>query len=252
MPEGPEIACIAEQFSKHIGKKVEFSIRPQVYELIASQSKGKNLYFTLKDLETENIEYFHVHAKINGKWNTKNSQNDLFSIQIFDTKFCQVYYFSGNSLCTFRFLTETEYLTHLLTIGTDVFEITFPEFRKILENSRIQNSKLSEVLINQKYLAGIGNYLRSEILYTSNISPLATVGSLTERQISKCFEAICKVCNESKQKQLETKRIGHWNGEKNHCGAYDPKVYGKKFDEFSNPIRIVCGTGKKKIFTIID
>ncbi|XP_045031313.1 endonuclease 8-like 1 isoform X2 [Daphnia magna] len=40
-----------------------------------------------------------------------------------------------------------------------------------LENSAFKNKAICEVLLNQKYFNGIGNYLRAEILFRSKIAP---------------------------------------------------------------------------------
>ena len=37
--------------------------------------------------------------------------------------------------------------------------------------------------MNQKYLSGIGNYLKSEILYESKISPLRTLEFLSRQDL---------------------------------------------------------------------
>ena len=57
------------------------------------------------------------------------------------------------------------------------------EFNEVLE--QIQNPKfgrrqLSHLLLDQGFLAGVGNYLRSEILHSARISPSRKLNSLSE------------------------------------------------------------------------
>ena len=59
----------------------------------------------------------------------------------------------------------------------------YPEFRsnilQHLENSAF-NKPICEVLLNQKYFNGIGNYLRAEILYRLEIPPFAKARDVLE------------------------------------------------------------------------
>ena len=49
--------------------------------------------------------------------------------------------------------------------------------------------------MNQKFYSGIGNYLRSDILYDANISPLKKLDKLTNKEIQNLFKSIVKIMN---------------------------------------------------------
>ena len=50
-------------------------------------------------------------------------------------------------------------------------------------NPKFVRRQLSGLLLDQGFLAGVGNYLRSEILFDAGISPYRKVGSLTESEL---------------------------------------------------------------------
>lgn len=56
---------------------------------------------------------------------------------------------------------------------------------------RYDNKTIANVLVNQKILSGIGNYLRSEILYMSKISPFRKVSNINSKELKKLF-LVCK------------------------------------------------------------
>ena len=64
-------------------------------------------------------------------------------------------------------------------------DFTYENFEKIIKNKRVSEKTLPEVLMNQKKISGVGNYLKSEILYASKISPYRLIKDLTDSEIKK-------------------------------------------------------------------
>jgi endonuclease VIII-like 1 len=52
---------------------------------------------------------------------------------------------------------------------------------------------LHEVLMNQRYFNGIGNYLRAEILYRLDVNPFQNASELKETEITKLLQ-LCNQC----------------------------------------------------------
>lgn len=79
----------------------------------------------------------------------------------------------------------------------------YEEFRSnILDNltDRIFNKPLCEVMHNQKYFNGIGNYLRAEIIFRAGIPPFTCARSVFEKLKIKQEEGITKMSKEKKCK----------------------------------------------------
>jgi formamidopyrimidine-DNA glycosylase len=74
----------------------------------------------------------------------------------------------------------------LATLGPDALPYHGPfkraEFlRRLLEH---KDETIGAALLNQRIVAGLGNYLRAEVLFNCKLNPWRTVGDLTERNLS--------------------------------------------------------------------
>jgi formamidopyrimidine-DNA glycosylase len=70
-------------------------------------------------------------------------------------------------------------------IGPDIFYITENQFVEIIKSA--PSAKIGEFLMKQQKIAGIGNYLRADILWLSKISPFRKIKDLTLQEIKTIF-----------------------------------------------------------------
>jgi endonuclease VIII-like 1 len=75
------------------------------------------------------------------------------------------------------------------------------EFNKFSEHLRLHwykhkafNAPLNELLMNQSFFNGIGNYLRAEILYRMNINPFQPANQLSQIEIDSVIR-FCHLCS---------------------------------------------------------
>ena len=92
---------------------------------------------------------------------------------------------------------ETVYKT-AKKLGPDALEISKEELAKSL---RKRKSPLKPALLDQKILAGIGNWLVDEILFQANLHPEKTAAALTEEEVKKLLEATQNVLQVSIEKE---------------------------------------------------
>ena len=108
---------------------------------------------------------------------------------------------------TLSFTNDEKFLENKLKkLGIDVFskDFTYKNFKEKI--SEVKKDKLiGMILLEQKYISGIGNYLRADILYTAKISPFRTIKSLKKNDIKILYRSIKNVINESYKQQ---KRYG--------------------------------------------
>jgi endonuclease-8 len=74
----------------------------------------------------------------------------------------------------------------------------FSEIQKRIEklSPKIQNKLLEDIIVDQKLIfSGIGNYLKSEILYRAKISPLRMIKDIQMDEWKTIFTVAKKVCN---------------------------------------------------------
>ncbi len=134
-----------------------------------------------------------------------------------------------------RFVYSSEMDELIDKLGPDVLrdDISLDEFKKIIFLKRNINKAIVEVLSDQKNISGIGNYLRSEILYSAKINPFRTPKSLTDAEIAK----IKKYAFEF------PRRVYQKEGSRNYVenGTFEFRIYKQKEDPNGNVVH------KKKI-----
>ena len=78
----------------------------------------------------------------------------------------------------------------LKDLGPEALEISYKEFR---DKFKVKRGKIKQVLMDQKFVVGIGNIYSDEILYTAKIHPLSRVEKLKEPQIKVLYLAMKKI-----------------------------------------------------------
>ena len=99
-----------------------------------------------------------------------------------------LYFYDQLSFGTIAVLTSEEQLeAKLRTLGPDIMnpETTFEEFAAGIKRQKTKD--IGTAIVNQKYVAGIGNYLRADALWLSKISPFKKVTDLTEEELKNLF-----------------------------------------------------------------
>jgi endonuclease-8 len=82
---------------------------------------------------------------------------------------------------------EIETHPYISKLGPDVVhpETTFEEVLARFKSEKFRNRKLSTLLLDQGFLSGVGNYLRSEILFCSGVDPEFRPKDCSKEQIKK-------------------------------------------------------------------
>jgi formamidopyrimidine-DNA glycosylase len=75
-------------------------------------------------------------------------------------------------------------------LNTDALTISYRKFSEILRET---NQKIKPFLLNQKYIAGIGNIYADEILWEAGIHPLRSTGTLSEEERKRLHGAMRRV-----------------------------------------------------------
>ena len=79
-------------------------------------------------------------------------------------------------------------------LGPEPLEVTLEDFTTLL---RARKSRIKAVLLNQKFLRGIGNIYADEALFRAGIHPLAIGARLRKERVKRLHQAIRKVLSEA-------------------------------------------------------
>ena len=106
----------------------------------------------------------------------------------------------------------------LKTLGPDLIK-QLPKMSQADFNERLGKFKpdkvLADVLLEQKFIAGVGNYVRADAMYLAKLAPLRTLGSLNANDKKRLKNALVKVGLESLVAQ-----------KKGGVHTYEFKIYG--------------------------
>lgn len=215
MPEGPEVRKYADALDKVLSGRVITSLEARTREarewlkenerLVVGQrvkevvSHGKHLIGYIKG-----GYFFHSHLMMWGRWQTVglgNSKTKLTRSGALATlpekdrrERARIVVEGGAAILLsapiFNIGQGDPYdvIENLATLGPDVlpydraFDST--EFRRRLLSSEYPNVPIGAALLNQRIVAGLGNYLRAEVLFACKLDPWRRVADLNERSLN--------------------------------------------------------------------
>ena len=201
MPEGPEIKRMADSLSKTIKKKKIVSAQflyPTIHTLnglkdisvVDVLAKGKTIIIRLG-----NQNSIITHNQLYGKWTvnylkTKIKHNRKLRIE-FNTEKKAARLWSATDITLLKSKMEDRH-HYLKNLGPDILSDSTSKDDVIerLRSKSYFNKNLGGSLLNQNFIAGLGNYLRSEILFFSGLLPTIRPKELNFLQTVKLSEAI--------------------------------------------------------------
>ena len=213
MPELPEVETIKQDLEKKIaGRTVnrvdvhllrmirkhdsaeEFKQAVEGRSIKSMERRGKFLLF---HLESENTMVLHLG--MTGQLLLRSSQSPLKV----DKHTHLVFHFNDSNMLLFRdvrqfgqvFLARTSALEKQLGLGPEPLS---PDFReKDLVSVLNRTTKVKQLLMDQKRIAGIGNIYADEALFEAGIHPLRPANSLTPQETQRLFPALQRILREA-------------------------------------------------------
>ena len=187
-------------------------------KVIETQNKGKFMYISLKDKEVDEAIYIGVTLGLSGGWFFKPKglkskyihglngaryvESDIEKYQTSALKHLNVefifehgslYFYDQLSFGTLSIFDSSQLLEKKLkTLGLDIMKpvTTFEMFQTALLHKSNLSKPIGVALMNQKYISGIGNYLRADALWLSKINPFLKVKSLDEKDLKKIYHNV--------------------------------------------------------------
>ena len=104
--------------------------------------------------------------------------------------------------------------------------------------------------MDQSIFSGIGNYLKSEILYEARIHPLSKIQDLDNNLTKKLFKASRRLIKSSYLSQGNSLR--HYKNVESIKGSFEfeLKVYGKKRDPYNKTIKRIITPDKRSTYFV--
>ncbi len=195
MPEGPEIRRAADRVARVlVGQPIvaadlrlpgikRFESRLTGSSVTAIDTRGKAMLTRF-----DNGLTLYSHNQLYGRWYTTRrpklpeTGRQLRVALHTPTHSALLYSASDIEVLTRRGLANHPFLNR---VGPDILDpdLTADQVAERLRSPRFRNRALGHLYLDQAFLAGIGNYLRSEILWAARVNPIAKPAQLELKSI---------------------------------------------------------------------
>ena len=237
MSEGPQVLRRTEWLHKHLqGRRIVrcHSTRSDIpaeeltgLAVLRSFCKGKHIF-----IEFDGGRFLHNHLLMKGIWRKLPGQQLFFP----DTLWLALYV-GPFTICNLKgqmlkLVNEEEMILQCDSLGPDAMAHPFPK-EMILQSLSATRLAISEALLDQSILCGVGNIAKSEALYLAGLDPRITGCELRPLQMDRLLEAIPAVL---------------WNSY-DQGGRWSPHVYlrrGQLCEKCGTAIRSMCLTPSKR------
>jgi len=165
-----------------------------------------SFYYALKKNDTK-----HDHISFNFNKKIKLIYNDI-------RKFGFIKIFSSKDVLN---------CSHLKFLGPEPLSINF-NLKYFNKNILNRKTRIKDLLMDQKFVAGLGNIYCNEVLFSSKIDPTKSVKKLKQKEIKKIIKHVKKILKQAIS--LGGSSIKNFSSTNGHSGNFQQKfnVYGRQ------------------------
>ncbi len=209
MPEGPEIRLAADKVAQAIvGQapvEVSFAfehLKPYEQELTGTEIYALETHGKAMLTRFANGLNIYSHNQLYGRWEVRDAYdfpdtNRQLRLAIHTEKKSALLY----SASDIEVLNDDELADHpfLSQIGPDLLDpaLTVEQVAARYASERFRRRRFTGLLLDQHFLAGTGNYLRSEILHVAGVHPNQRPMDLTDEQVHRLAQATLDLTRQS-------------------------------------------------------
>jgi len=274
MPELPEVEVVKKSLENKLknltikrvnitNKKLRYIIDSKLFSKIKSQKiisiKRRSKYLLINLNKNSTIL---AHLGMTGKFfiiddNKKYKTSFYYSLKKDDTKHDHITFILNkkikliyNDVRKFGFLkifnsTNIFKCSHLVSLGPEPLSnnFNFSYFNKYIFNKK---KKIKDLIMDQKFVAGLGNIYCNEVLYLCKINPARPVEKIKKKEIKKIIKFIKIILKQAIQ--LGGSSIKNFSSTEGQGGNFQQKfnVYGR---EKATCNRSKCLGTIKKVYT---
>ena len=215
MSEGPEVKRRAEELNAALAGETILSIEAHHKRLLAFLEKspdpiighrinrvysiGKHILF-----ELDNGLYLHNHLLMFGSWRIYDAgvqvPHDERTMEVIGTESKQAVLRGGS---VFEVLDAEGLRRHpsLSKLGPDVLGDGFDEDCALENFRKHPEEEIGVALLNQELISGVGNYLKSEILFATRTDPRRCVREFGDEELREIIRATRRITQASFESQ---------------------------------------------------
>jgi endonuclease VIII len=206
MPEGPEIFLAAREVHDAVaGQKIDVRFlyaKSQPTDLQwPKRVRIKRVYARSKAMLTEfdHGAVLYSHNQLYGQWVVHKKSEPLLAKQVrlvFETDQARVVLYSATD---FMWLVRGQENRHpyIAKLGPDVLDASVTALEIANRLSAFPKRVVADALLSQQVVAGLGNYLRADILFVAKVNPLLKIGALSKKQLQRVAHAAKRLTQRS-------------------------------------------------------
>lgn len=251
MPELPEVETIKRELEKAVkGKKIRNVIvnnpkvikEPKLGDFVNGFKNAviKNIVRKgkLLILELSSGKSLTIHLRMTGQLiYPGNAKYSRVSFKLSDGKLLD--FNDRRLLGELRLVDDWKSLKFIKELGPEPFDLTASKFKQMLVNKK---TKIKPLIMDQKFISGVGNLYAVEALFRAKIHPEKSASILSDKQKEVLFKKIKEVlCRATSHKGSSVDQYVQLSGKPGEYVKYH-KVYNRKGEPC-----IVCRTPIERI-----
>lgn len=198
MPEGPEIRRAAQAVHRGIAGKplrmtlahpvlapMERALRGARVEAVSARSKAMLTRFSTGDV-------LYSHNQLYGEWVVDRPDEPLRSRAIrlvLETTSKRAVLYSATDFAWLRHGDEAAH-PYIAKLGPEVLDDATTVRDIAARLAQFPRRRIADALLDQQVLAGLGNYLRSEIAFVAKLNPWRRLGELVDAERHRLAKAV--------------------------------------------------------------
>lgn len=205
MPEGPEIRRAAQAVQRGIAGQplrltlahpalapMERALRGAIVESVSARSKAMLTRFSTGDV-------LYSHNQLYGEWVVDRPDEPLRARAIrlvLETPAQRAVLYSTTDFAWLRHGEEDAH-PYIAKLGPEVLDEATTARDIAARLVQFPRRRIAEALLDQQVLAGLGNYLRSEIAFVAKLNPWRRLGELGDTERHRLARAVHDVTHRS-------------------------------------------------------
>jgi formamidopyrimidine-DNA glycosylase len=249
MPEGPELYSISAFLNKKLKDSIFMNIESNTKSVVKlpKKSKIKKIYSYGKYCIIECYDYYVIiHLGLTG-WFVFNKPKIYKYILEFNNQI--IYLQDTRRFSSIKILNNNNELNDFIkNLGVDILsnDFTFDYFKSIMISKK---KLLCNLLLDQSYFSGLGNYIKNEALYLTKLNINKKSNELTTTHIKELYHNILFITISNTITHLHNynlyipKSLTNLTKQKLEI-PYHFNVYEQKVDKFNNKVILIkkhCG-----------
>jgi formamidopyrimidine-DNA glycosylase len=244
MPELPEVETLVRRLrGPLVGRTIEgvtinwrrTVARPAPQEFVrrlrgctvqAIDRRAKYLVFTLAGAGSvpargAPLQYLLIHLKMSGKLSVVNrgaplEKHDRVVFDLDNSR--QLRFNDVRKFGRMWVVVDLDEVTGSIGPEPLASALSLPKFRALVQS---RSGSIKPLLLNQRFLAGVGNIYADEALWRAKIHPLRRADSLSDTEVAALYRSIRRVLRQAIEAE------GTDAGDGVIEGDYEPRVYGR-------------------------